>query len=100
MVKNPPAKAGNAKRHRFHSLVRKILWSRKWQLTPVFLPGKFHGQRSLAGYSPWGHKELAMTVELTQLVDFSFTFRAGGRPSGHVLTTPISLGGLDYGTTA
>ena len=57
MVKNPPAKAGNAKRHRFHSLVRKILWSRKWQLTPVFLPGKFHGQRSLAGSSPWGHKE-------------------------------------------
>ena len=29
----------------------------KWQLTPVFLPGKFHGQRSLAGYSPWGHTE-------------------------------------------
>ena len=32
--------------------VRKILWSRKWQLTPVFLPGKFHPYRSLAGYSP------------------------------------------------
>ena len=29
----------------------------KWQLTPVFLPGTSHGQRSLAGYSPWGHKE-------------------------------------------
>ena len=29
----------------------------KWQLTPVFLPGEFHGQRSLAGHSPWGHKE-------------------------------------------
>ena len=29
----------------------------KWQSTPVFLPGKFHGQRSLAGYSPWGHKD-------------------------------------------
>ena len=36
-------------------------WNKKWQLSPVFLPGKFHGQRSLAGYSPWGHKELDMT---------------------------------------
>ena len=33
-------------------------WSRKWQLTPVFLPGKSHEQRSLAGYSPWGRKRL------------------------------------------
>ena len=32
-----------------------------WLLTPVFLPGEFHGQRSLAGYSPWGHKELDTT---------------------------------------
>ena len=38
------------------SWVRKIPWSRKWQPTPVFLPGKFHGQRSLVGDSPWGHK--------------------------------------------
>ena len=30
------------------------IWRRKWQPTPVFLPGEFHGQRSLAGYSPWG----------------------------------------------
>ena len=35
----------------------KILWRRKWQPTPVFSPGKSHGQRRLAGYSPWGHKE-------------------------------------------
>ena len=35
-----------------------IPWSRKRQLAPVFLPGKFHGQRSLGGYSPWGGKEL------------------------------------------
>ena len=33
----------------------------EWQLTPVFLPGKFHGQRGLVGYSPWGHKELDTT---------------------------------------
>ena len=37
--------------------LRRFPWSRKWQPIPVFLPGEFHGQRSLAGYSPWGHKE-------------------------------------------
>ena len=40
-------------------------WRRKWQPTPVFLPGKFHGQRNLAGYSPWGHKESAMTEHIS-----------------------------------
>ena len=40
----------------FNPWVRKIPWSRKWQPTPVLLPGKFHGQRSLEGYSPWGRK--------------------------------------------
>jgi len=35
---------------------RKILWRREWQPTPVFLLGEFHGQRSLAGYSPWDHR--------------------------------------------
>ena len=43
------------KRLRFYPWVRKIPWSRKWQPTPVLLPGKFHGRRSLVGYSPWGH---------------------------------------------
>ena len=41
----------------FDPWVRKILWRRKWQPTPVFLFGESHGQRSLAGYSPWGCKE-------------------------------------------
>ena len=36
----------------------------EWQPTPVFLPGKSHGQRSLAGYGPWGHEELDMTEGL------------------------------------
>ena len=45
----------------FDPWIRKIPWRRKWQPTPVFLPGKFHGQRNLAGYSPWGHKALDMT---------------------------------------
>ena len=41
--------------------VRKIPWRRAWQPTPVFLPGEFFAQRSLAGYSPRGRKELDMT---------------------------------------
>ena len=45
------------KRHGFYPWVGKIPWRREWQPTPVLLPGKFHGQRSLAGYSPWGCKE-------------------------------------------
>ena len=45
--------------------VRKIPWRREWWPTPVFLLGEFHGQRSLAGYSPWGCKELDMTERLT-----------------------------------
>ena len=38
----------------FSAWVRKILWRRKWQPTPVFLPEEYHGQGSLMGYSPWG----------------------------------------------
>ena len=46
-----------SKRCRFDPWVEKISWRRKWQPTPVFLSGKSHGQRSLVGYSLWGHKE-------------------------------------------
>ena len=45
------------RRHGFDSWVGKIPWWRKWRPTPVFLPGKFQGQKSLVGYSPWGHDE-------------------------------------------
>ena len=51
---------------RVHSLVGKIPWKRKWQPTPVFLPGESHGQRSLVGYNSWGLKELDTTEQLTQ----------------------------------
>ena len=44
------------RRGRFHSWVSMIPWRRKWQPTPVFLPWKFYGQRSLAGCSPWGRR--------------------------------------------
>ena len=49
LVKNPPA----MQKTWFDSWVGMIHWRREQQLTPVFLPGEFHGQRSLAGYSPW-----------------------------------------------
>ena len=48
------------RRRRFDTWVGKISW-RKWQPTPVFLPGKFWGLRDLGGYSPQGNKELGMT---------------------------------------
>ena len=50
---------------RFSPWVRKICWRKKWQPTPLFLPEKSHGQRSLVGYSPGGHKESDMTEQLS-----------------------------------
>ena len=52
--------------------VRKILWRRTWQPTPVFLPGKPHEQRSLAGYGPWGCKESDTTERLTHTMSPPF----------------------------
>jgi len=57
-------------RPRFDPWVRKILWRREWQPTPIFLPGKFHGQTSLAGYSLWGHIELDTTEQHTLFIFF------------------------------
>ena len=58
------------------SWVRKISWRKEWHPTPVFLPGESNGQRSLASYSPWGHKESDTTEQLThthtQLPPFCF----------------------------
>ena len=54
-------------RPRFDPWVGKMLWRREWQPAPVFLPGESHAQRSLAGYSPWGHKESDMTEQITLL---------------------------------
>ena len=65
MVKSPPAN----RRLAFDPWVGKILWRRKWQPTPVFLPGEFHGQRSLVGHSPWGHKESDMTEHMAYNVN-------------------------------
>ena len=60
-VKHLPTTCG---RPGFDPWVGKILWRRKWQPTPVLLPGKSHGQRSLVGYNLWGRKESGMTERL------------------------------------
>ena len=61
----------------FNPSVRKIPWRREWLPTSAFSPGEFHGQRSLADYSPWGHKEL----DTTEWLSLSGQFRQ--YPSGN-----------------
>ena len=61
LVKNLPA----MQETRFDPWVGKILWRRAWLPSPVLLPRESHGQRSLTGYSPWGHKEADTTEQLT-----------------------------------
>ena len=63
--KESPSQCRRCRRWRFYPWVGKIPWRRKWQPTPVFLAGKSHGRRSLASYSPWGHKESDMTEWLS-----------------------------------
>jgi len=63
--KEPASQCWRQKRCGFDPWVAKILWRRAWQPTPVFLPAESHGQRNLAGYSPWGSKKSDMT-EVTQ----------------------------------
>ena len=70
MVKDPPASAGSS-RLRFDAWTKKIRWRRKWQPAAVFLPGESHGQTSLAGYSPWGQKEVDTTEQLSMHVVMS-----------------------------
>ena len=59
----------------FGSWVGKIPWRRKWQPTPVFLPGKFHGQRSLVGCSPCGRRRVAhnlVTIQQPYIIIFNY----------------------------
>ena len=69
-------------------------WRRKWQPTPVFLSGEFHGQRSLVGYSPWGGKESDMSEWLTHTHTHTHThtiahYRAFCHLTGCVSLTPF-----------
>ena len=54
------------RKHGLDPWIRKIPWRRERQPTPVFLPGKSHGQRSLLGYSPWGHKRVGHDLATKQ----------------------------------
>src|SRR5574337_504401 len=73
VVKNLPAKQDLR--------VGKFPWRRKWQPTPVFLPGKSHGWRSLVGYSPWGRKK----SDTTERLHFHFSLSCIGEGNGNPL---------------
>ena len=75
MVKNLPAMG----RHRFEFWVRKICWRREWLPIPVFFPGESHGQRTLEGYNPQGHKESDRTEQLTLSLSTLGSLWSGGR---------------------
>ena len=85
VVKNPPANGGNARDMGSIPGLKDSL-CRKWQYTPVFLPGKSHGQRRLVGYSLWGRKELYTIMWL------SVHARARARTHTH---TPLVACGSD-----
>ena len=72
----------------FESWVGKILWSRKWQPVPVFLPGKFHGQRSLDGYSPWAAESQTQHAQWGQRQD-----GARGTSQESIAVTQVRKGG-------
>ena len=59
------------RQHGFDPWVRQIPWRRKWQPSPVVLPGGSHGQRSLAGYSPWGCRVRHLLVTKQQQLCFA-----------------------------
>ena len=76
MWRNGKESACQCRRHKrcgFNLWVRKIPWRRKWEPTPVFLPGEFLGQRSLVDYSPWGYKESDTATEHTHTSSCSCT---------------------------
>ena len=67
-------KCRSGRRRRFDLWAGKIPWRRKWQPTSVFLLGESHRQRSLAGYSPWGHKE-SDTTEMTEYTQKQMSYQ-------------------------
>ena len=68
-------------RPRLDPWAEKIPWRREWQPTPVLLSGKFHGQRSLVGYSPWGRKK----SDTTERLHFHFSLSRIGEGNGNPL---------------
>jgi len=74
VIKNLPLSVCQCRRCGFDPWFNKIPWRRKWQPTSVFLPGKFHGWRSLVSYSPWGQRELDITERLSNNILNPFPF--------------------------
>ena len=68
--KESACRCRRCRRQGFDPWVRMIRWRRKWQPTPVFLPRKFHGQRSRASYSPWSHRVRHDWALITSLLPF------------------------------
>ena len=83
MVKESACQCRSRKRLGLDSWIRKSLWRRKWRSTPVFLPGKSHGQRILGGYHPRGHKE-SDTTEWLSTHTCGVTQEAYHRGNGHL----------------
>ena len=71
-----------------------MAWRRQWHPTPVLLPGKSHGWRSLVGYSPWGHEESDMTERL----HFHFSLPCIGEGNGNPLQCSCLENPRDWGT--
>ena len=80
VIKNPPANAGDSRIAGSIPGSGRSPWRRSWQPTPVFLPGESHGQKNLAGYSPWGHKESDTTEQLSTHTDTSLQKTCRGGP--------------------
>ena len=76
MVKNSPANTGDIRDAGLIPPPGKIPWRRAWQPIPVFLPGESHGQRSLAGCSPWGRKEADTPEQLSMRAREQLSTRA------------------------
>ena len=74
-------KSDTTERLHFHFHFKGSNWRRQWQPTPVLLPGKSHGRRSLVGCSPWGCKE----SDTTEWVDFHFSLSCVGEGNGNPL---------------
>ena len=104
VVKNPPANAGDARDVDLIPGSRRSPEGGKWQPITKFLHGKFHGQRSLVGYSPWGHKKSdiievtehscthsASSVQLLSCVRIFATLRTAARQASLPITNSQSL---------
>ena len=70
----------------FDLWVSKIPWRRKWQPTPVFLPGESHGQRRLAGYNPWGREESDTTEHICTMTTVLFSISSQFQVQWHLIS--------------